>query len=167
MKALRADLPEPALPTERSDENVKILSPAYAGPKSEMTAVLQYVYQSILFAAGGEKEIADTLLSIGIAEMDHLLLLGSAIEALGAKPIYTARPPRPFAWYSSAAVCYDSNPCRMIEADIAGERGAIADYERMLSCLDDEACIAIVERILADERIHLETLKKIARSLCC
>ncbi len=44
--------------------------------------------------------------------------------------------------------------------DIQGEMNAIADYQKMLFVLKNEQVEAIIQRIILDEQLHLETLKK-------
>ena len=57
MKGLQVDLPYPSTEGLGEDvRSVKIISPAYADRGSEMTAVLQYVFQSVVFVALGMKK---------------------------------------------------------------------------------------------------------------
>jgi len=53
----------------------------------------------------------------------------------------------------------------MIEDDINGEREAIRDYERMLCKLKNEQAGAVISRIILDEQLHLETLKRMLDEL--
>ena len=72
-------IPYPELDGIREDEKtLKIVSPAYAGDESELTAVLQYTYQAILLGETGHKDLAETLKKIsmdengGTARIPHL-----------------------------------------------------------------------------------------------
>ena len=86
--------------------SLRIVSPAYASNESELNAILQYIYHSVNFEKSGYKEIADTLVGIGIAEMHHLDMLASLILALGAQPVYAQYPSTCFNFYSAKYVAY-------------------------------------------------------------
>lgn len=138
--------------------SLNIISPAYASPNSELNAILQYIYHSIMFEKKGYKEYAETLKSIAIAEMIHLDLLGETIYSLGAEPIYCQNPATAFNFYSSKSVTYSHAIKDMLNDDIIGEKKAIAQYEKILLRLKNEQVKKIIERILTDEKLHLQTL---------
>ncbi len=149
-------------------ENVRalrVVSPAYAGKDGELTAVLQYVYQSILLGGSGEKELAALLMSIAKEEMRHLQILGTLIVKLGAPPVFTACPPYPVSYYSASCVNYAKSSRAMLAADIAAECTAISEYERMIACLKDEPAAAVLARLRDDEEEHLRRLRDAAKSL--
>lgn len=161
---LKVDKEYPSLDGITEDyKTLRVLSPAYAGGRGELTAVLQYVYQSILLGRIGKKEMSKTVLGIAINEMHHLELLGTAITMLGAPPAFTACLPYPIGYYSASNVNYAKSPCEMIEADIAAESNAIADYRKILACISCEPLTRLIERIIEDEEMHLvafESMKK-------
>lgn len=160
-KPICVDLPYPTTDGICPDAlSLKIISPAYATSTSELNAVLQYVYHSFFFAKKGYDNYSETLLSIAIAEMHHLDLLGETILALGAAPIYSRYPPNGFDFYSGKYVAYGRTLREMLENDILGEKHAICAYERMLKLLKNDKVKAIVSRILLDEKLHLEVLEK-------
>ncbi len=164
MHGMSVDLPYPSTDGLRPDaESVKILSPAYADRGSELTAILQYVYHSIVFAGLNRKQYARMMVEIAIAEMHHLDLLGGMLYNLGALPVFTSCPPRLFDFYSAAAVSFSCVPQKMLMDDIRGETEAIRGYEAMLCRLKNERVAAVIERILLDEKLHLETLKGMLR----
>lgn len=147
--------------------SLRIISPAYASSQSELNAILQYIYHSLFFERKGYHDIADTLTGIAISEMHHLDLLGGTILALGASPVYAQYPSTGFNFYSAKYVAYACTLKNMLEDDIIGERHAIAQYERMLKCLKSQPVIAIISRILEDEKLHLKTLEKILSEFKC
>ena len=160
MKGLQVDQPYPSAEgIGRDERSVRIISPAYADRGSEMTAILQYVFQSIVLSGQGLKKYSETLLSISIAEMEHLEILGSLLFEMGALPVYTSCPPRMFDFYSTRAVSYACDPVKMILDDIRGEKEAIRTYEEMICKLANERVAAIIERIVLDEKLHLKTLE--------
>ena len=166
MEGLQAALPYPETAGISEDAySVRVISPAYADRGSEMTAILQYVFQAIVLQKQGLEEYAKTLERIAVAEMHHLEILGSLLYQLGALPVFTSCPPRKFDFYSTGAVSYASDVRKMILDDILGETQAIYTYEEMIRKLKDEKVSAIIARIVLDEKLHLETLKNILREL--
>ena len=145
--------------------SLAVISPAYASPTGELNSILQYFYHYFNFDKCGYKEIAQTLESIAIAEMLHLEVLGKAIMALGAQPVYCQNPPTAFNFYSAKYVTYSRNLVHMIEDDIIAEKKAIALYSRMLSRLKNEQLKDVISRILQDEKLHLEKLEEILQGL--
>jgi len=166
MQGLQADLPYPETSGIGEDlSSARIISPAYADRGSEMTAILQYVFQAIVLKKQGYEEYSKTLENIAVAEMHHLEILGSLLYELGVLPVYSSCPPRKFDFYSTGAVSYASDVQKMILDDILGETQAIYTYEAMVRKLKNEKVSAIIERIVLDEKLHLETLKNILREL--
>ncbi|MCH5148254.1 MAG: manganese catalase family protein [Clostridiales bacterium] len=161
-KPLTLDLPFPSTDKITPDAlTLRIISPEYASASGELTAVLQYIYQSFFFKKEGYDEIADTLEAIAIAEMIHFKLLGETVLALGAAPIYTQYPPSPFNFYSTKYVTYSRTLKDMLEDDIRAERHAIRSYENMLRRLKNQQVSSIIERLLQDEKLHLQTFTQI------
>ena len=164
--SLKADLPYPSLDGIANDcRALRVVSPAYAGREGELTATLQYVYQSILLGEKGYGELSRLLLDIAITEMHHIEILGSLITRLGAPPVFTACPPYPVGFYSASCVNYAKSPDAMIAADIRGERGAIDCYESILGTLCDEKVRAVISRIIEDEKVHLAALERAREEL--
>lgn len=161
-KPLTENLPYPDLTTLSTDiKNAQIIMPAYADCNSEMTAVLQYIFQSIHFDVNEYPDIATTLEEIAIAEMKHFDLLGEALLRMGINPIYVRRPPERRDFYSACNVNYTTQPVTMITADIAAENEAIQGYENMLQQITNPTLSALIGRILLDERLHLKTFKEL------
>lgn len=141
--------------------SLRIISPAYASSTGELNAVLQYIYHSFFFKKCGYEDVAEKLVSIAIAEMQHLNLLGRSILALGAPPVFCRYPNSGFDYYSAKYVAYSRSLKFMLEDDIIGEKQAISEYNAMLKKLKNQSVIDIIARIRADEILHLETLQSI------
>lgn len=144
---------------------LRIIAPAYAGEDGELTGVLQYTYQHLIFEKLGYEKYAKALEKISIDEMRHFELLGKTVLRLGALPIYTALPPCPVNFYTSKKVARDSSPIKMILDDIHAEQNAIIAYTKMIEQLKDEKIGAIIQRIRMDEEEHLCIFKQIYREL--
>ncbi len=138
-------------------QTLRLISPAYAGREGELTAVLQYVYQAILFGEMGKEEFSREVMKIAVSEMRHLEILGTLITKLGAPPLYTACPPYPVGYFSASCVNYSRQPRSMLSADVCAEENAIFAYERILCRVKDARVSEIIQRILDDERKHLKT----------
>ncbi len=143
--------------------SLRIISPAYASSTGELNAALQYVYHSFYFRKNGYTEIASTLLSVAVAEMTHLKILGETILALGAPPVYCRCPYSGFDYYSAKYVAYSRSLRFMLEDDAIGERQAIRDYGLMLKKLKNAQVAEIVSRIREDEVLHLNALQAILK----
>lgn len=160
-KPMIEDLPYPDLSAIGTDcKNAQIIMPAYVDSESEMTAVLQYIFQSINFDVAGNSRYAAMLEDIAIAEMKHLDLLGEALLRMGVSPVYVRRPPNKCDYYSTCHVNYATQPAAMIAADITSETEAIRSYEQMLCKITNPTLGALISRILLDERMHLKAFKE-------
>ena len=163
MKPLIANLPYPS--TEYLVKDVRsgqIISFAYATLKSELTAILQYTYHHFYFG-DINKDYADTLMGIAIAEMKHLDILGEAMLKLGVDPNFI-QCPNTRTYFSTSTVSQSKTPQKMLMDDIGGELEAIATYKKMLFILENEQVEAIIQRIIIDEELHLEKLKEMLKT---
>lgn len=131
------------------------IAPAYAGREGELTAVLQYVFQSVVFGEQGRGDLSKRIVAIAVEEMRHLETLATVIGKLGALPVFTACPPYPVGYYSASCVNYTKIPRQMLSADICAEENAIACYEDILCRIKNPPVAAIVSAILEDEKRHL------------
>lgn len=157
---LNADLPYPSLDGIKEDlRTLRMISPAYAGREGELTAALQYVYQAIFLGATGDGETGKVLMGIAVSEMHHIEILGTVITKLGAPPVFASCPPYPVGYYSAASVNYAKDRCAMLTADICGEQAAIRGYEQMLRCIENPRVAKVIERIIEDEKVHLQALR--------
>lgn len=157
MKPLLADLPYPSTDEITTDVvSGQIISFAYATQKGELQATLQYFSHHLYL----DKDDADTLMSIAVAEMHHLDILGKTMLKSGVKPLLIQYPNSKL-FYNTSTVSTATTPSKMIMDDIEGELNAIADYQKMLFVLKNEQVSAIIQRIIIDEQLHLQTLKTV------
>ena len=159
MQPLICDIPYP--PTDNLTTDIRsgqIISFAYATLRGELTAILQYVYHSF-HMANFSKEDGEILVSIALAEMKHLDILGECMLKLGVNPRYVQYP-NSQNFYDTSCVAQSTTPAKMIMDDIAGELNAIAEYNKMLFVLKNEDVSAIIQRIKMDEELHLVALKQ-------
>lgn len=158
----KSDLPYPELhiySVSRGD--VLALTDDYAGRESETTAIMQYSYQSYILK---EKypDIAKILEEIAIVEMTHHEMLAEAIVQSGGDPVIAGR----HCFWSGSAVNYTQELCSVLKADLMGELGAIAAYKRTIAALTNKSIIALIERIILDEEIHVRIFRKLIEEYC-
>ncbi len=159
MKPLICDLPYPSVDSLTKDvRSGNIISFAYATLRGELTATLQYTYHHF-YLSNYDAEDSQLLMSIAIAEMKHIDILGESMLKLGVSPKYVQHP-NTQAFYNTSTVSQSTTPQKMLMDDIQGEMNAICDYQKMLYTLKNEQVEAIIQRIILDEQLHLETLKK-------
>lgn len=152
----KVDKPYPEIRVEKENKYyAKVLMEDYSGLVSEMTAINQYVYQS-LDKFNVDKEFYDTLENISVVEMLHLETLGKLIKLLGLNPVYKSNYNDYITYWSSSFVDYSTNIIDMIRADIRSEKDAINNYTYHISIIDDKYIKEILSRIIEDERKHIE-----------
>lgn len=161
--ALVSDLAYPSLDGITRDlVSARIIAPAYAASNgSELTAVLQYIYHHFNFNACNLAEYAEALEDIAIAEMRHIDILGSMLIKLGVDPVYTMHPPKCCDFFNACSVAYTRTPEAMLLSDISAEMNAISEYEQMVQELTNPRVAAVIERIIIDEKIHLQKYKSL------
>lgn len=157
--------PYPKIPQQKPDnEAARQLLGQYAGEHGELTAVLQYVYNSQLAPIAGAQAIGELFHCISLVEMRHLELLGDLILAYGGDPGYLYYPtPSRTAWWTGSNVIYAKQPQRMLRDAIASEERAIASYRHTTSRLP--AAKALLQRIIADEEHHIALFTDALRTL--
>jgi len=147
---------------KKSKEIANILSHLYASNESELTAVLQYSYETFLIE---NEEIGKVLKDISIVEMHHLEILGKTIHLLGSSPIYADVNYCNTTYWNSDFIYYDKDLITMMDINIEAEKKAIQNYQMVLNVIDDIYVKESIKRILEDEYLHLEIFMKIRQSL--
>ncbi len=155
-----SSLPIPYPPVEVRCPNpayAALLQKAYAGHVSEFTAIAQYFYHHIQLK-GCYPDVAEALEEIAIQEMHHLELLAECIVKLGGDPVLAVSTRKGVQWWRGNMADCSKQFSLMLLKDIQGEYAAIADYRSIISCIDDECVIALLERIILDEEEHIRRL---------
>jgi bacterioferritin len=159
-------LPDPyPVPVNLSPNTTEaaLLSVAYAGENSEMTALSQYVVHHET-CAGTNPDISRDILQIGIIEMFHLDMLGSCIKQLGGSVDLISRYGKPQFW-TSKNVKYGNDLISRLKIDIQSENDCIDSYRRIISHLKNQALIDLLARIIADEELHITHFNKMIDKL--
>jgi bacterioferritin len=144
-------------------EEAALLSLAYAGVNSEMTALSQYVTHHI-FSSGSNPDISHDILQIGIIEMFHLDMLGSCIKQLGGTVDLISRYGKP-AYWTTKNIKYSTDLVSKLRTDIQSENDCIEGYRRIIGKLKNQALIDLLARIIGDEELHITLFNKMIDKL--
>ena len=158
-KNCRLDIPYPSVENVKCDNRtVRMLCDAYTGAVSELGAISEYSYQTIIL----ENEFpvaADILECISVTEMKHFHCLGRLILGSGIDPAirFSGRGGRQKTGLRPITV--DEGWFRnAILTDIAAENDAVRMYEEIAHEASSGELKAIINRIILDERHHAELL---------
>lgn len=144
---------------EKNSTYASILLGDYAGVVSEDTAIHLYLFQAIVNDSKVE-EYSNIMYKIAQVEMIHMRLLGETISLLGGVPVFgTIGQDEIIRLWNAGNVNYDISLKQMIEADIESENVAIRNYQYQLAIIKDKYIQKLIERILEDEKIHLQIFK--------
>lgn len=144
--------------------DIRMLMELYSGADSELTAIMQYVYQETMLHSCHE-DVAKALSEIAKVEMHHMQLLGMTIRRMGGNPQYI-RPCQKQYW-QAGLVNYTCDPCSMLLANLKGELDAVDAYLAVAKKLNNRCAAPLLERIAMDEKIHAEILQCMIRSIGC
>lgn len=151
-----ADTPYPTITNAtRNPHYVTQLLKLYSGSESELTAILQYMYQNAILSSNN-KEVAYILEQIGIVEMHHLELLSEAIISFGGLPYYVNEKGAP---YCATEVFYCTNLRHLLQKNLEDELNAVRAYTEIAKCVDNNSLSALLLRIAEDEQIHANILR--------
>lgn len=157
------DKPYPPIKVDKKDiKMANMILTNYAGMVSEFTAVSQYVYHHLKLNSSYPK-IADAIEKIAVVEMHHLEMIGELIELLGADPRFWINRKDKMYYWDGKFIDYGHNLQEYLTYDIQAEITAIRDYKELITKLKDKNIIAIIERIIEDEELHLSIFKKLFR----
>ena len=127
---------------------------------SEMSAVSLYFYNSLI-ANGKYEEIGKTFHKISMVEMHHMNIYGQLAQKLGADPRLWSVERRRFTYWSPGCNRYPRRIDMMLKHAYEGEKLAIATYKSQAEWIQDEYVVANLERIILDERLHIEIIEQL------
>lgn len=137
---------------------------AYVGtaPTSELTAILQYTQQRMIF-----DQIGETFLGIALTEMKHYDRLGDFINRIGGN---VSRP----AFSAAKVDITTKSAAEAVQINIRAEQDTIAEYEKLIQRIQannptptvtSALAIQLINKIVADELVHVCLLAELAQSL--
>ncbi|MGB9813939.1 MAG: manganese catalase family protein [Thermovenabulum sp.] len=139
--------------TENSNKMyIKYLYEDYAGQSSELTAILQYTYQSIVV---DNNKVKNLLKKISIDEMGHLEGLGTAIWDSGFDPRF---------WYmnyfNAKYVSYERDLEKILLKNIEDETFAAKRYREQAQNINDPKIKYMLLKFAKDEERHAMLFEK-------
>lgn len=155
---VRVNKPYPEIENAQDDiTTVAVLKNLASSRVGELPAVLEYVYQSVV-ADKTNEEIAKVFEEIGIVEMLHLDMLMHSMTMFGGVPKYDDAQGN---FYNTATLNYPLKLRDMLENNIRAESLAIENYNMAINKVKNESLKKLFERIIEDEKRHLEIFKRI------
>ena len=156
-----ANLPYPEIRVERRNPNyARLLSLAYAGQDSELTAILLYSYGHQVSRGKSPEMLSEALQHISVVEMHHLNILGELITLLGGDPRFCG--PNMRVGINTAMLGYACEPARILRNALAGEEAAVRLYKELIRNICDKYVREILERIILDEESHIKIFREMA-----
>lgn len=137
---------------------------AYVGtaPTSELTAIIQYTQQRMIF-----DQIGETFLGIALTEMKHYDRLGDFINHIGGN---VSRP----AFSAAKVDITTKSAAEAVQINIRAEQDTIAEYEKLIQRIQannptptvtSALAIQLINKIVVDEHVHVRLLAELAQSL--
>lgn len=159
---VRVDKPYPKIVGATNEPmTVSILKNLASARTSELSAVLQYIYQSVV-ADKTMSDIADILEEIGIVEMTHLDMLMHAITDFGGIPKYEDSNGYQF---NTNYINYNTKLKDMLNNNIVAEQKAIDKYREGIRRVRNESLKNLFARIIEDEEQHIKVFKYLLDSV--
>lgn len=150
-------------------EVVVILKRIYAGSKSEITSIMQYVYQKNIFSSVPSlSNLKEALEEISVKEMQHYEILARIMVGANIDPkncVYIDGNVDICDFWKSNYVDYTKDIIKMLESDIALEQKAIVEYAELIATTSDENLKQIIERIIEDEKTHIEYFRAVLEAI--
>ena len=160
-KPLTVNLAYPTIENVKEDKKTAYaLSGVYSGTHGELSAILQYFYHFLHFKRLNDNNSAQIIMSIALAEMHHLEILGLLIMRLGLDPVFCSANTFCAEYYSAKNIRYSKTPKKMLLDDITAESIAITEYEKLIKDIENEEVGAVLTRIILDEQLHMQALKE-------
>ena len=146
-------------------EVIRKIKSIYADSRSEMTSVMQYIYQHfILGSANGLENISHTMEQISVTEMEHYEMLAKILVKCGVDPrncVYIDNNIDICDYWKASFVNYTRDFINIFEENIKLEQAGINSYLELIQMTDNENLKEIVERIIEDERSHIAYFKSV------
>ena len=153
------DLPYPPVTIASvNNEYGQMILDNVGGMTSEMSAVSSYVYNHVI-SGDNFKDLKEAFLKIGIVEMHHLDIFCDLSLKLGMDPRLWTCTNEYNEYWSPAYNNYPNQLQELLENAIINEEKAIEKYTFQASVIKDPNIVNILNRIIMDEKLHVEILE--------
>lgn len=136
--------------------DAQILQISLAGPKSETTSILTYLYQSYGVEPFDE-DISALLKKIAKVEMHHEDKLSTMITQLGGDPIMASQG----RFWTGKYINYTNNLKEILSMNILAEEHAVDFYKYSIERICTTQVKEVLERIIEDELVHIKAFKEV------
>ncbi len=143
----------------------KMILDNVGGMVSEMTAVSLYLYNHYV-SSHMTAQITNAFLQISICEMRHLNIFSQLAFNLGMDPRLWTTTDEYNEYWSPAYNNYFNQLDALLENSIIGEQKAIEKYTYQASVINDPKIVAALNRIVLDERIHIQVFESLYQQYC-
>ena len=139
---------------------IRLLDEALA---TEIVCVLRYKRHYFMASGINSRSVKAKFLQHVTEEQAHADQLAERILQLGGKPDLS---PERLLYRSHSEYVEGDSLVEMITADLVAERIAIENYRKMIASIgtDDQTTRQVLEKILAQEKAHAESLASLLRS---
>lgn len=134
------------------------------GQNSEMSAVSIYLYNNLLIDE--DPELSECFMKIGMVEMHHLKIFGDIARMQGENPRLWTHKGNQMSYWTPAYNNYPIEMKPLLTNLLNGEKGAVQKYEAQCEKIDDCHIKACLERIILDEKIHIQILERLYKKYC-
>lgn len=157
----------PYPPVEAEMQNpayAKVMLDNLGGNHSEMSTISLYIYNNLI--TGCNPDISKIFHKISVVEMHHLDIFGNLALQLGEDPrMWTHHGCKKIYW-SPCCNQYSRDLSALIQNAINGEKATINKYQHQMTYIRDENILANLQRIILDERIHVEIFEQVYADCC-
>lgn len=159
------DLPYPPVQTEsRRKKYAYAMLSNLGGRISEMSAVSLYFYDNVLLQAKNAS-YAWVFHQVSIVEMRHLHIFATLACQMGLDPRLWSKRKQGKTYWTPAYNCYSRKPRDVLKYAIQSELSAIRKYSRQAETICDANIVANLNRILLDEKHHVELFRRMLAQL--
>ena len=150
------DQPYPPIrPESRDPAYARAMLSNVGSDNSEMSAISLYFYNSVILDAK-YAEFAQCFHIVSIVEMHHLDIFAKFACQMGLDPRLWCERNRRETYWTPAYNQYPREVRAVVENAIMGEKAAIRKYERQCETIRDKNIVENLQRIILDERRHIE-----------
>lgn len=159
----KSKLPYPSIAVSQKNKHyAEMIQLSFTGAVSEFSAICQYM-NHYFRTFDKYPKIAKALEGISLVEMYHFEILGKLIIELGGDPGYwIIKKDKKLNWNPNF-INYGLDAHEMLTYDISDERAAIKQYSDCQKKIKDSNIIAIIDRIILDEEIHIQILTELLK----
>lgn len=161
------DIPYPPIKAEHiCKESAYTLLGNVGSRNSEMSAVSQYFFSSILLAPN-HPNIARYFRAMSMSEMHHLSVFSSLVYQMGISPrLWSINQQKHcISYWTPAYNHYTSDLHEIIKTAVRDEEYSIQKYTRQSETINDPGITKILSRIILDEKHHIKILEMIQNML--